>query len=216
MARVFVTRALPGDALDRLRDAGHDVDVWPGDLPPHPTELRERARRRRGPALPADRPRRRRRCSTRRRSCEVDRQLRRRLRQHRPRRRAPSAASPSASRPTSSPTRPPTSPSRSCSPPRGASPQAARRGPRRALAHVGAAGLARRRRPRRDARRSSAPGASARPSRERAAGFDMDVVSIGRDDDLHARARAAPTSSRCTPRSPPQTRHLIDAAALPR
>jgi glyoxylate reductase len=41
MARVFVTRALPGGALDRLRGA-HDVDVWPGGLPPHPTELRER------------------------------------------------------------------------------------------------------------------------------------------------------------------------------
>jgi glyoxylate reductase len=42
MAHVFVTRALPGDALDRLC-AAHDVDVWPGSLPPHPTELRERA-----------------------------------------------------------------------------------------------------------------------------------------------------------------------------
>jgi glyoxylate reductase len=42
MARVLVTRALPGDALDRLR-AEHDVDVWPGNLPPHPTELREHA-----------------------------------------------------------------------------------------------------------------------------------------------------------------------------
>jgi glyoxylate reductase len=41
MARVFVTRALPGDALDRLR-AAHDVDVWEGRLPPHPIELRER------------------------------------------------------------------------------------------------------------------------------------------------------------------------------
>jgi glyoxylate reductase len=41
MARVFVTRSLPGPALDRLR-AQHDVDVWPGSLPPHPTELRER------------------------------------------------------------------------------------------------------------------------------------------------------------------------------
>jgi glyoxylate reductase len=43
MARVLVTRALPGTAaLDRLR-AAHEVDVWPGALPPHPTELRERA-----------------------------------------------------------------------------------------------------------------------------------------------------------------------------
>ncbi|MET0600607.1 MAG: D-glycerate dehydrogenase [Baekduia sp.] len=41
MAHVFVSRALPGDALDRLADAGHDVEVWPGNLPPHPTELRD-------------------------------------------------------------------------------------------------------------------------------------------------------------------------------
>jgi glyoxylate reductase len=42
MAHVFVTRDLPGDALDRLR-AHHEVDVWDGALPPHPLELRERA-----------------------------------------------------------------------------------------------------------------------------------------------------------------------------
>jgi glyoxylate reductase len=41
MAHVFVSRALPGNALDRLTDAGHSVEVWPGNLPPHPTELRE-------------------------------------------------------------------------------------------------------------------------------------------------------------------------------
>jgi glyoxylate reductase len=43
MAHVFVTRAVPGDALDRLTAAGHTVDVWPSNLPPHPTELREHA-----------------------------------------------------------------------------------------------------------------------------------------------------------------------------
>jgi glyoxylate reductase len=48
MAHVFVTRALPGDALDRLTGAGHDVDVWEGNLPPHPTELRDRAARAEG------------------------------------------------------------------------------------------------------------------------------------------------------------------------
>jgi glyoxylate reductase len=42
MARVFVTRALPFEALDRLR-AAHDVDVWPDPAPPAPAELRERA-----------------------------------------------------------------------------------------------------------------------------------------------------------------------------
>ncbi len=39
MARCFVTRALPGAALDRLA-AAHDIDVWPGALPPSAEELR--------------------------------------------------------------------------------------------------------------------------------------------------------------------------------
>src|SRR5258705_7530026 len=39
MARVFVTRQLPGNALERLA-AEHDVEVWPGDMPPSPDELR--------------------------------------------------------------------------------------------------------------------------------------------------------------------------------
>ncbi len=39
--RVFVTRRLPGDALERL--AKHaEVDLWPGDLPPPYDELRRR------------------------------------------------------------------------------------------------------------------------------------------------------------------------------
>ena len=38
MPRCFVTRTLPGHALDRLR-AAHEVDVWPGDLPPTAAEL---------------------------------------------------------------------------------------------------------------------------------------------------------------------------------
>ncbi|MEA2360073.1 MAG: glyoxylate reductase [Solirubrobacteraceae bacterium] len=41
MARVFVTRRLPGTALDRLA-AEHEVEVWPGELPPSPEELRSR------------------------------------------------------------------------------------------------------------------------------------------------------------------------------
>jgi glyoxylate reductase len=41
MSKVFVARAVTGNALDRLRAAGHEVDVWPGNLPPHPTELRD-------------------------------------------------------------------------------------------------------------------------------------------------------------------------------
>ncbi len=39
MARVFVTRVLPGDALERLRDA-HEVTVWDGAMPPEPAVLR--------------------------------------------------------------------------------------------------------------------------------------------------------------------------------
>ena len=39
MARCFVTRRLPGTALERLAGT-HEVDVWPGELPPSPEELR--------------------------------------------------------------------------------------------------------------------------------------------------------------------------------
>jgi glyoxylate reductase len=42
MARCFVTRRLPGTAVDRLA-AVHEVEVWPERLPPRPPELRARA-----------------------------------------------------------------------------------------------------------------------------------------------------------------------------
>jgi glyoxylate reductase len=42
VSRIFVTRALPFPALDRLR-AEHDVDEWPEPGPPPPEALRERA-----------------------------------------------------------------------------------------------------------------------------------------------------------------------------
>jgi glyoxylate reductase len=45
MARVFVTRRLVGDGLERLGAAGHEVDVWEQAAPPPPQALRERARR---------------------------------------------------------------------------------------------------------------------------------------------------------------------------
>jgi glyoxylate reductase len=38
MAHVFVTRQIPGDALERLA-AEHDVEVWPGDMPPPREDL---------------------------------------------------------------------------------------------------------------------------------------------------------------------------------
>jgi glyoxylate reductase len=41
MARVFVTRAIPGDALNRLA-AEHDVDVWDGHGPPEARVIRDR------------------------------------------------------------------------------------------------------------------------------------------------------------------------------
>ncbi|HEU4702355.1 MAG TPA: D-glycerate dehydrogenase [Conexibacter sp.] len=43
MARVFVTRRPVGDALERLREAGHEVDVWAGAEPPPRAELLARA-----------------------------------------------------------------------------------------------------------------------------------------------------------------------------
>jgi glyoxylate reductase len=42
VARVLVTRALPGEALERLA-ATHEVDVWEGEMPPDPDTLRARA-----------------------------------------------------------------------------------------------------------------------------------------------------------------------------
>jgi glyoxylate reductase len=42
-ARVFVTRQLPGEALNRLV-AEHDVEIWPERLPPPRSELLARAR----------------------------------------------------------------------------------------------------------------------------------------------------------------------------
>jgi len=40
MARIFVTRELPGPALARLKSS-HDTTVWPGQLPPSYEELRK-------------------------------------------------------------------------------------------------------------------------------------------------------------------------------
>jgi len=45
VARVFVTRRLPGDALERLRAGGHEIDVWPEPTPPPRDALRERTAR---------------------------------------------------------------------------------------------------------------------------------------------------------------------------
>jgi glyoxylate reductase len=41
MSRVLVTRRLPGPALDRLT-AAHDLDLWEGELPPDRAALKER------------------------------------------------------------------------------------------------------------------------------------------------------------------------------
>jgi len=43
VARIFVTRRLPGPSLERLA-AAHELDVWPHELPPSQEELLARAR----------------------------------------------------------------------------------------------------------------------------------------------------------------------------
>lgn len=40
VARVFITRAIPGRAPQLLEAAGHRVETWPGELPPGADELR--------------------------------------------------------------------------------------------------------------------------------------------------------------------------------
>ena len=42
-----MTRRLPFEAVERLR-AAHEVDEWPGDMPPSLEQLRDGARGRRG------------------------------------------------------------------------------------------------------------------------------------------------------------------------
>ena len=44
MGRVFVTRRVPGRAVELLREAGHAVDVWPDETPPDADALSERLR----------------------------------------------------------------------------------------------------------------------------------------------------------------------------
>ncbi len=44
MGRVFVSRQLPGRAIAILQEAGHAVEVWPGELPPSPGILAARVR----------------------------------------------------------------------------------------------------------------------------------------------------------------------------
>lgn len=39
MGHVFITRTVPGRAVDLLIAAGHSVEVWPGELPPPPGDL---------------------------------------------------------------------------------------------------------------------------------------------------------------------------------
>ncbi len=58
MARVYVTRDLPGGALDRLRER-HDVEVWDGDDQPPADELARQVGGGRGAAEHAGRPGRR-------------------------------------------------------------------------------------------------------------------------------------------------------------
>ncbi len=83
MARCFVTRRLPGSALERLAE-DHDVSVWQGRLPPTPAELAAKRASGRGLADPPHGPHQRR-ADRRAPTAQGDLQLRRGLRQHRPR-----------------------------------------------------------------------------------------------------------------------------------
>lgn len=42
MGHVFITRAVPGSAVEHLQAAGHSVETWPGELPPPPAALAAR------------------------------------------------------------------------------------------------------------------------------------------------------------------------------
>lgn len=42
MGHVFITRAVPGRAVEHLEAAGHTVETWPGELPPPPGALADR------------------------------------------------------------------------------------------------------------------------------------------------------------------------------
>ncbi len=42
MSKIFITRAVPGPAAETLAAAGHEVDVWPGELPPPREDLLQR------------------------------------------------------------------------------------------------------------------------------------------------------------------------------
>ena len=213
MAHVFVTRQLPGDALERLA-AEHDVEVWPGDMPPPRDELLRAA-------SPTPRGCCRcwstgstRSCSTPRRSCARWPTTRSASTTSTSRRR-PRAASRSATRPTSSPTRPPTSRGRSCSPSRAASPRPhedVRDGKWRTWEPQGWIGA---RRPRRDARRRRRR--AHRPRRGPARGGVRDGGAHGRSrrrppPALRARGlRLGPHAAHAA-----RPRHLIDADALAR
>jgi glyoxylate reductase len=211
MAHVFVTRKIPGDALERLA-AEHDVEVWPGDMPPPREDLLAGVAEAEGLlSMLVD---------------KVDSELL----DAAPNLRAVAnyaigfdnidleatrpATSRSATRPTCSPTPPPTCAGRSCSRSRGASSRRAgtparaggARGSRRAGS--GPTSMARR-------SPSSAPGASARPVAKRAAGFDMEVLMVDLGDDLHSALERADFVSIHTPLTP-ETHHLIDAGALAR
>ena len=101
---------------------------------------------------------------------------------------------------------------RCCSPPRGTCPAPRRRsatapGARSSRAAGSASSCAARR------SRSSAPGASAAPSRAAPRAFGMEVELVGRDDDLHAALTRADVVSLHCPLTP-ATHHLIDAPAL--
>ncbi len=42
MGHIFITRTVPGRAVDLLGAASHSIETWPGDLPPHPEVLAQK------------------------------------------------------------------------------------------------------------------------------------------------------------------------------
>ena len=214
MAKVFVTRALPFPALDRLREA-HEVDEWPGDLPPGLDELRARAREADGLlSLVTDRVDAA--AARRRAAAEGDRQHGGRDRQHRPRggRRARHPGRQHARRADRRHRRPRLRAAARA----GAPDRAGRRdGALGRVADVGA-GRRPRRRPRRAPRSASSAGAgSGRRWRAapRASGWRSSTARA-RPACRSRSCSSGPTSSRVHTPLTPETRHLIDADALAR
>ncbi len=212
MAHVFVTRQLPGNALERLA-AEHDIEVWPGDVPPPREDLLAGVAQAEGLlSMLVD---------------KVDAELL----DAAPNLRAVANyaigfdnidVEATAARDILVGNTPDVLTDATADLAWALMLAVARRiveagagRPRRPVAHVGAAGLDRRRRPRRDARRrrrrAHRPGRG--QARRRGSRWRCSMVDLG--DDLHSALERADFVSIHAPLTP-ETHHLIDADALAR